>query len=92
MGGTSCHNERLNSKRRDLNTSHTLGSVGRNNSNPSNGSSGHAGGTRPGQTRKKPKDLSTREREGGSWVWGGWGCICCVYAIARSGSVGWVPV
>ena len=27
------------------------------------GSSGHAGGTRPGQTRKKPKDLSARERE-----------------------------
>ena len=23
----------------------------------------HAGGTRPGQTRKKPKDLSARERE-----------------------------
>ena len=33
-----------------------------NNSKPS-GSSGHVGGTRPGQTRKKPKDLSARERE-----------------------------
>ena len=39
-----------------------LGDEGRNNFKPSNGSSGHAGGTRPGQTRKKPKDLSTRER------------------------------
>ena len=27
------------------------------------GSSGHAGGTRPGQTRKEPKDLIARERE-----------------------------
>jgi hypothetical protein len=27
------------------------------------GSSGHDGGTRPGQTCKKPKDLSSRERE-----------------------------
>ena len=52
------------SKRRDLNVLHTLGYVGRNNSKPSNGSSVHAGDTRPGQTRKKPKDLSTREREG----------------------------
>ena len=26
-------------------------------------SSGHAGGTSPGQTLKKPKDLSVRERE-----------------------------
>ena len=34
------------------------GCVGRNNSEPSSGSSGHAGGTSPGQTRKKPKDLS----------------------------------
>ena len=42
---------------------HTLGSSGRNNSKPINGSSGHTGGTRPGQTRKKPKDLSTREGE-----------------------------
>ena len=50
-------------KRRDLNASHTLGRVGRNNSKTSNGSSGHAGGTRSGQTRKKPKDLSVRERE-----------------------------
>ena len=39
--------------------------MGRNNiSDPSSsGSSGHAGGTRPGQTRKKPTDLSVRERE-----------------------------
>ena len=45
------------------NSSHTLGSAGRSNSKPSSGSSGHAGGTSPGQTRMKPKDLSLRERE-----------------------------
>jgi hypothetical protein len=50
-------------KRRDLNASHTLGCTGRNNSKPSIGSHGHAGGTSPGQTRKTPKDLSARERE-----------------------------
>ena len=42
---------------------HTLGCVCRNNSNPSIGSHGHAGGTSPGQTHKTPKDLSSRERE-----------------------------
>jgi hypothetical protein len=50
-------------KRRDLNTSHTLGWSGRNNSESRNGSSGHVRGSRPGQTRKKSKDLSPRERE-----------------------------
>ena len=29
----------------------------------SSGFSGHDGGTRPGQTHKKPQDLSARERE-----------------------------
>ena len=48
-------------KRRDLNTVHTLGYSGRNSSKTSTGSSGHVGDTRPGQTRKKPTDLSTRE-------------------------------
>ena len=47
-------------KRRDLNSSYTLGSVGKTYSKTS---SGHTGGTRPGQTRKKPKDLSAREGE-----------------------------
>jgi hypothetical protein len=37
--------------------------VGRNKSNPSRGSSGHFGDMRPGQTLKKPKDLSAREGE-----------------------------
>ncbi len=46
-----------------LGSTHTLGYVGRNDSNPSIGSSGHVLGTRPGQTRKKSKDLSPRERE-----------------------------
>jgi hypothetical protein len=45
-------------KRRDLNSSHTLGYVGRNNINPSTGSSGDIGGTSPGQTRKEPNHLS----------------------------------
>jgi hypothetical protein len=35
----------------------------RNNSESCSGSSGHAGGTRSGQTRKEPKDPSVRERE-----------------------------
>ena len=37
--------------------------MGRNDSKTSVGSSGHTGGTRSGQTHKKPKDLSQRERE-----------------------------
>jgi len=37
--------------------------LGRNNSESRNGSSGHVRGSRPGQTRKKSKDLSPRERE-----------------------------
>jgi hypothetical protein len=37
--------------------------AGRNNSKSSSGSSGHTGGTRPGQTCQKPKDLSGREGE-----------------------------
>ncbi len=61
----------------DLNVSHTLGCVGRNNMKPSSGSSGHAGGTRSDQTRKKPKDLSAREREEcGSGEGGGVYVVC----------------
>jgi hypothetical protein len=37
--------------------------VGRNNSKTRIRSHGDAGRTRPGQTRKTPKDLRTRERE-----------------------------
>ena len=37
--------------------------MGRNNSKSGNGSSGHYGDTRPGQTWKKPKDLSVCEGE-----------------------------
>jgi hypothetical protein len=40
-----------------------MGCADKNNGKSSSKSSGHAGGTRPGQTWKKPKDLSTRERE-----------------------------
>ena len=50
--------------------------MGRNNSKPSIGSSGHAGGTRSGQVRKKPKDLSVREREERGRGEGG-----CVYVV-----------
>ena len=65
INGCRC-NERLNTKTEGskvLNTSYTLGWTGRNNSDPCSESSGNAGGTRPGQTRKKPKDLSARESE-----------------------------
>ncbi len=46
---------------RILHASYTLGCAGRKNS--SIGCHGHAGGTRPGQTRKTPKDLSSHESE-----------------------------
>ena len=46
-----------------LKSGSTLGWSGRNNSKSSIGSHGHVGGTRPDQTHKTPKDLSTRERE-----------------------------
>ena len=37
--------------------------MGRKNSKTSIGSLGHTGGTRPGQTRKTTKNLSTHDRE-----------------------------
>ncbi len=61
--GVSIMRDLTSSKRRDLNTSHTLGCEGRIHSKPNNGSSGQVGDTSPGQTRKKPKDLSARERK-----------------------------
>ena len=36
---------------------------GRKNSKPNIGSHGHAGGTRPGEKRKTPKNLSAHESE-----------------------------
>ncbi len=64
-------------KRRDLKVSYPLGWTGRNNSKSSNGSSGHTRGTRPGQTPKKPKDLSVREDEDrGCGVGGGVYTVC----------------
>jgi hypothetical protein len=42
-----------------------LGSAGRKNSKPNIGIHGHAGGTRPGQTRKTPKNLCTCVSEEG---------------------------
>ena len=36
---------------------------GRKNSKPNIGSHGHAGGTRPDEKRKTPKNLSAHERE-----------------------------
>ena len=53
--------------------------MGRNNSKSSTGSSGHAGGTRPGQTRKKPEGLTRSEREreeGGCGEGGGVYPVC----------------
>ena len=47
----------------NLNVSHILSFSCRKNGKSRNGSSGHPGDTRPGQTRKKTKDLSVRERE-----------------------------
>jgi hypothetical protein len=62
---------------RILHTSHTLGSTGRKNSNPSIGSHDHVGGTRSGQTRKTPKDLSAHESEDhGSGESVGWYAVC----------------
>ncbi len=37
--------------------------AGRKNSKPNIGIHGHTGGTRPGQTRKTPKNLSAHESE-----------------------------
>jgi hypothetical protein len=48
---------------RILHSSYTLGFAGRKNSTPSLVCHGHAGGTRSGQTRKTPKDLSAHESE-----------------------------
>jgi hypothetical protein len=50
-------------KLRILHASYTLGYAGRKNSKTSIGCHGHAGDTRPGQTRKTPKDLSAHESE-----------------------------
>ena len=50
-------------KRRDLNSSHTLGSSGKKNSKPNIGIHDHPGNTRPDQTHKTPKNLSTHESE-----------------------------
>ncbi len=64
---------------------------GRKNSKPNIGIHGHAGGTRPGETRKTPKNLSTHEseergREESVGLYavcmrerGGWGRGGCVY-------------
>ncbi len=48
---------------RILHVSDTLGCAGRKNSTSSIVCHGHAGGTRPVQTRKTPKDLSAHESE-----------------------------
>jgi hypothetical protein len=74
---------RIHLKRRDLNSSYILGCSGRNNSKPSVGSSGQAEDTRSGQTRKKPKDLSTREREERGC--GSGGVLYVVYMCERGG-------
>ncbi len=82
----------------DLNSSYTLGYTGGKNGESSHGSSGHAGGTRPGQTWKKPKDLihvNVRivgvvrvgvcmlcRQQRAVWSWGGSRCEC--YYVVRN--------
>ncbi len=69
-----------------MNSSNTLGCANKTYRKPS---SGHTSGDRqPGQGLKKPKDLSVCDR-GGSWVWGGCVCVCCVFSIVRSVCMGW---
>jgi hypothetical protein len=61
---TGCRcNERLIAKTEESKLLVTLGCVGRKNSKHNIGIHGHAGGTRPGQTRKTPKNLSANESE-----------------------------
>jgi hypothetical protein len=62
MGVVIIRDETLN--RRDLNSSDTLGCTGKTYSKFSGG---HTGDRRPGQTRKKPKDLCVCDRED-RWV------------------------
>ena len=62
--------------------------MGRNNSKSSNRSSGHSGDTRPGQTRKKTKDLSTRDREDGGRGEGGVCMLCVSNSEERDRGVG----
>ena len=61
--------------------------MGRNNSESSRGYSGNTGGTRSGQTWKKPKDLSVRERE--ECGCGEGGGLYVVYMCERGGR-GWL--
>ena len=66
-----------------------MGCAGRNNSKPRIECSGHAGGTRPVQTRKKPKDLSAREREErGRGEGGGVTMLCVCDSEEREHGVG----
>jgi hypothetical protein len=65
---------------RILHVSHTLGSTGRENSKPNIGSHSHTGDTRPGQTRKTPKDLCEHEsEEHGRGESVGWYAVYIVY-------------
>ena len=52
--------------------------MGRNNSKPRIGSGGHTRVTSPGQTHKKPKDLSVRKREEGGGGEGGGVYVVCM--------------
>jgi len=79
---TKIHNERLNAKTEGSKHLTYTGCVGRDNSKSSSWSRGHVGGTRSGQVRKKPKDLSAREREERGRGKGdpGRGSVCCVHS------------
>ena len=77
-------------KRRDLNTSRTLGCTGTTDGNPNPNGHDTEGDCSPGQTHKKPRDLSVYDREDRGCGEGGG--VYVVSVIARTVSMGWVPV
>ena len=77
-------------KRRGQNSSRTLGCEGKTDSNPNPSGHDTEGGSRPGQTHKKPRNLSTYDREEcgrGEGVG-----VYTVYVMTSSVSMGWVPL
>ena len=63
-------------KRRDLNASHTLGCAGKTDRKPNPSGHDAEGGSTPGQTRKKPSDLSAYREERGRGEGGGVYAVC----------------
>jgi hypothetical protein len=81
-------------QRRYLNSSHTLGYTGKIDSKPNTCGHDTEGDYSPGQTCKKPKDLSAYARVDRGCGEGvvGWVCACCACVIVRSVSMGRVWV